>query len=86
MNKSWQAQLDQLIDSNRTSIIELRRQLHQYPEPSGEERETSRYLSEQLEQAGLHVRLGKNQCGVIADADYVTPGTSSSQPDRTLML
>ncbi len=82
MNKSWQAQLDQLIDSNRTSIIELRRQLHQYPEPSGEERETSRYLSEQLEQAGLHVRLGKNQCGVIADADYVTPGTSSSQPDR----
>ncbi len=82
MNKSWQAQLDQLIDSNRTPIIELRRQLHQYPEPSGEERETSRYLSEQLQQAGFHVRLGENQCGVIADADYAAPAMSSSQPDR----
>ena len=82
MNKSWQAQLDQLIDSKRTPIIELRRQLHQYPEPSGEERETSRYLSEQLQQAGFQVRLGKNQCGVIADADYATREMSSGQAGR----
>ena len=82
MNKSWQTHLDQLIDSKRTSIIELRRRLHQYPEPSGEERETSRYLSGQLQQAGFQVRLGENQCGVIVDADYATDAMSSGQPGR----
>jgi len=82
MNKPWQVQLDQLIDSRRTPIIELRRQLHQYPEPSGEERETSRYLLDQLQQIGFQVRLGKNQCGVIADANYGPAPMDSEQPKR----
>ena len=82
MNKSWQTQLDQLIDSNRTTMIALRRQLHQHPEPSGEEQETSRYLSQQLQQAGFQVRLGHNQCGVIADADYLTESVTATQRGR----
>ena len=82
MNKSWKIQLDHLIDSKRTTIIELRRQLHQHPEPSGEERETSRYLSEQLQQAGFQVRLGQDQCGVIADADYAADPVTAGQPGR----
>ncbi|MFP6603664.1 MAG: hypothetical protein VB862_14125, partial [Pirellulaceae bacterium] len=82
MNKSWQTQLDQLIDSNRTTMIALRRQLHQYPEPSGEEQETSRYLSQQLQQAGFQVRFGHNQCGVIADADYLTESVTATQRGR----
>ena len=67
MNRSWQVDLGELVDANATAMIQLRRQLHQHPEPSGEEQKTSQFLFEQLQAAGFQVRLGEDDCGVIVD-------------------
>jgi amidohydrolase len=48
-------------------MIALRRHLHRYPEPSGEEHRTSLRLYQILAEHGYAVRLGPDGCGVLAD-------------------
>ncbi len=57
-------------------MIELRRHLHTYPEPSGEEQETSQHLYQLLDEEGYQVRIGPHGCGVLVDppAELETPG------------
>lgn len=66
---SWADALDQLVDQRFPSLVSLRRQLHQSPEPSGEERETSLRLYQDIGSLGPYVQLGPDGIGVIADWD-----------------
>ncbi len=64
---SWQSELDQAIQQRLDRIVAIRRHLHAHPEVSGEERETSLYLYQQLGDEGFDVRLGPDGRGVMAD-------------------
>ncbi|MCH7727908.1 MAG: amidohydrolase, partial [Planctomycetes bacterium] len=64
---SWQSELDQAIQQRSDRIVGIRRHLHAHPEVSGEERETSLYLYQQLGDEGFDVRLGPDGRGVMAD-------------------
>ena len=67
MPNKWMQKLDCAIDAQRKKIVRVRRDLHMYPEPSGHEVETTRYLVKLLQQAGCYVQTGPRGCGVIAD-------------------
>ena len=62
--------IDQSVARLTPQLIETRRHLHQYPELSCQEIETSKYLLAQLEAAGIPARLAKDGLGVIADLDW----------------
>lgn len=67
MTSDWRQQISQAVDRRFDEIVALRRHLHQHPEPSGEEHETSLLLYQQLFDAGINVRLGTEGRGVVAD-------------------
>lgn len=67
MHDQWREPLDRAIDARFDRLVELRRRLHQAPEPSGQEHETSLFLYQQLSDEGFDVRMGADGCGVIAD-------------------
>jgi amidohydrolase len=48
-------------------MVVVRRHLHAYPEPSGQEWQTTGYIAERLRRAGLEVRLGPQKRGLIVD-------------------
>ena len=48
-------------------LIEIRRHLHQHPEVSGTEYETTRFLANELEKLGIPFRLGPDQRGLLAE-------------------
>ena len=52
---------------NKEELIELRRELHKYPEIGFEEFKTSKIISDYLEGLGLNVRKGIASTGVVAD-------------------
>ncbi|MEM9409965.1 MAG: amidohydrolase, partial [Planctomycetota bacterium] len=52
---------------NLDSLIRIRRHLHQHPEVSGEEFQTTLFLAEQLGDAGIPFLLGPEQRGLIVD-------------------
>ncbi|MCA9214625.1 MAG: amidohydrolase [Planctomycetales bacterium] len=64
---SWQGAIDDLVERHFDHLVHLRRHLHQFPEPSGFETQTSFHLYTLLGDAGIDVQLGPNGCGVIAD-------------------
>jgi amidohydrolase len=63
----WRKVLDSAIDARFSEIVAVRRHLHANPEPSGEERETSKFIAAQLTDLGLKPRLGPDGRGVLAD-------------------
>lgn len=64
--------LDQQVAELEARLVETRRFLHAHPEPSCHERETSKFLSERLQESGVAARLGRDGLGVIADLDLGT--------------
>lgn len=77
--------LSRLFSAIQTEVTQLtprlvatRRHLHQHPELSCEERETSLYIKSQLDEAGIPARLAQDGLGVIADLDWghCTPTSS----------
>lgn len=66
--------IDEWLFARRSTLVGIRRHLHRYPEPSGEERETSAYLAERLSEAGVESRVLRDGLGVVADASIGTPG------------
>jgi len=64
-------ELDRVVARLQKRMVEIRRHLHQYPEPSGEETETTRYLAQILTEAGLNPRLGPDDTGAIVDGGEV---------------
>ena len=59
--------LFETIETVNESIIALRQQLHEYPELSSQEKETTALLKGLLENAGLSVRTFSDHYGLIAD-------------------
>ena len=78
---SWEMHFDEQIDKLQETMITIRRHLHAYPEPSGEEIETSRFIKQQLEQIGLTAGLFRsdtgNPVGVVADLSVGNPAPES---------
>ena len=75
MPADWRESLDHTIDGQFETLVELRRHLHAYPEPSGEERDTTLHLYQLLDERGFTPRMGPEGCGVIADTK--PPGSDS---------
>ena len=48
-------------------LTEIRRYIHQHPEESGFEFQTTKYLAEQVERLGFRYSIGPNQRGLIVD-------------------
>ena len=59
--------LFETIETVNESIIALRQQLHEYPELSSQEKETTALLKGLMENAGLNVRTFSDHYGLIAD-------------------
>jgi amidohydrolase len=70
---AWETRYDAQIVELEPRLIAMRRHLHAHPEASGEEFETSRYIAEQLREAGVPVRVGRDGLGVIADVTIGRP-------------
>lgn len=68
MSNDWQHRLFALVDDLSDELIGLRRHLHQNPEPSGEELETSLHLKKLLQRHDLNTRVGHEGRGVIVES------------------
>lgn len=64
--KSDFKQLIHDIEESYSETVEWRRHLHQHPELSFEEYETSKFIAEKLEEFGLTVHRNVGGTGVIA--------------------
>jgi len=56
------------------SLVELRRDIHRHPEPSGQEKRTSALVGEYLSKLGLEVRTGVGGFGVVGILKGASPG------------
>lgn len=73
-----QAQLPnakQLTQDIEAKVIELRRQLHQYPELSNREFQTSQLVAQELRSLGLEVKTGIAHTGVVGILRGGKPGS-----------
>ena len=62
----WREAIDSHIDAIAEDLRAVRRHLHVHPEPSREEFETTRFLAERLEEAGIPYRVIPSGRGIIA--------------------
>ena len=65
---------DEELQSRRARMIELRRDFHRYPELSFHERRTATVIAETLAHAGLEVRTGVADTGVVGVLRGDEPG------------
>lgn len=72
--KSDFKQLIHDIEESYSETVEWRRHLHQHPELSFEEYETSKFIAEKLEEFGLTVHRNVGGTGVIAKIEGAEPG------------
>lgn len=63
----WLQTVQDEVDASFDDVVQLREHMHQFPELSGEEQETSLMLYQRLGDLGLTVRLGIEGRGVLAD-------------------
>lgn len=68
-----------LTEADRTFVVEMRRAIHQYPELAFEEHQTAARVAAVLHEAGLEVRTGIAQTGVLGVLRGARPG-------RTLLI
>lgn len=71
---SISAKIEATLESERADLIAFRRDLHRYPDVSGEEERTAAAVAEQLRQLGLEVRTGVGGHGIVATLDGAGPG------------
>lgn len=64
----WRQQLWDAVDRRADEIVSLRRHLHQHPEPSGEEFDTSNHLQQLLVRHQIEAALPHHGRGVIANS------------------
>ena len=60
-----------------TKVLNIRRHLHQYPELSFKEYETSKYIQEQLSEAGIIYTTGYIETGIVALIKGKNPETKT---------
>jgi amidohydrolase len=66
----WRDAIDGWLESRRAELRDVRRRLHANPEPSREEYQTTRFLAEQLADAGISRVVAPTGRGLIAGPDY----------------
>jgi len=66
--------MEAMLHETMTKVIDWRRYLHQHPELSYHEKETSAFVAEKLRSFGWRVREGVGGYGVVADLDGAVPG------------
>ncbi len=62
-----------LAKQHFNQILQIRRHLHQYPELSFQEKETSKYIQQQLQQAGIGFKAGFVGTGILASIEGKNP-------------
>ncbi|WP_201715952.1 M20 metallopeptidase family protein [Rossellomorea arthrocnemi] len=67
-------ELKQLVQSIEKEVIAIRRHLHQYPEVSGEEFETSKMIQGKLSEAGIQYKTGYAGTGILGVIKGEKPG------------
>jgi amidohydrolase len=65
MNKNIHMLISQKADEIKEDVINTRRHLHMYPELSGAEKETSRFVAEKLKALGIEVQTNIGGYGVV---------------------
>ncbi len=75
--------LDKRITQNNDSLIQLRRHLHQYPELSGEEFQTTAMLVDRLKDHGFDVTVRPEGTGFFAD---LTPPDFDPSTHKTVAI
>ncbi len=65
--------LNQFIDSQANSLVAIRRHLHQHPELSGREFETTEFIAGKLREMGVPCRLGPDNRGLVVDLGHPEP-------------
>ena len=68
------AEIDRLSDQVAPHVLEYRRHIHEHPELSNREFETSKYVAEHLRKLGLSVQTGIAHTGVVAVLKGGLPG------------
>ncbi len=68
------AEIDAAIERDAPAMIELRHQVHQHPELSNREFETSKLVAERLRALGLDVQTGIAHTGVVGVLKGTKPG------------
>jgi len=69
-------QIKEISENIHPSLIQIRRQLHQYPELSGEEFGTSAFISHTLNEWGIDQRTGIAGTGIMAILRGKIPGNA----------
>ncbi|PQO35400.1 M20 family metallopeptidase [Blastopirellula marina] len=67
IERAWQSELAAMISAQEAKWIDFRRRLHQNPEPSGHEYQTSLAIYQELNSIGVELRMGPEGRGVLAD-------------------
>lgn len=62
----WRLALDRHIESRAERLRDVRRHLHAHPEPSREEYQTTRFLADRLEEAGVPFSVVPSRRGLLA--------------------
>ncbi|QEH37355.1 putative hydrolase YxeP [Aquisphaera giovannonii] len=62
----WREAIDAWIDGHGDEIRDVRRRLHAHPEPSKEEFQTTRFLADRLQEAGIPVKIAPTGRGLVA--------------------
>ena len=77
----WEQRLDKELAQLEPELIRIRRHLHAHPEPSGEEIETSKFVTKRIQQAGVDAWIARsdvgNRVGVVADLTIGNPAANA---------
>src|SRR5688500_4377170 len=73
-SQSLSTEIDKLTAAVEPELIQWRRHLHQHPELSNRETETSKYVAERLKSFGLEPKTGVAKTGVVALLHGGRPG------------
>jgi len=76
MNKNIHLLISKKAEEIKEDVINTRRHLHMYPELSGEEKETSRFVAERLNALGLEVQTNVGGYGVVGILSGANPGAT----------
>jgi amidohydrolase len=67
----WRDAIDGWLETRKADLRDVRRRLHANPDPSREEYQTTRFLAEQLAEAGIGRAVAPTGRGLIAGPDHV---------------
>ncbi|QDV14346.1 putative hydrolase YxeP [Rosistilla oblonga] len=79
---AWRGPLDVAVEESLEGLFQLRRYLHQHPELSGEEFETTTHVARLVEGLGLPLKIADQQRGLTCE--LIAPESASDLPRLAL--